>query len=321
MTGGMFSLLPDGGFNLRTANEYFGGWSDAADGPDFAVPMAFPVEGWTTSAAVLIRQSADGTVSGDVHGAQGQEDAAWKQALAVLSLDVDGTGFADVGRRDAVIGDLQKRYAGLRPVLFNSPYESAAAFVIGHRISIAQGRAMRIRLAAQHGQPIDTSRGTLHAFPSPEALLRIEAFPGIPAAKWPRLHGVARAALDGLLDRTHLRQTLPDEALRQIRTIPGLGEFFSQGVLLRGAGLVDAVSDDVVSKQAVERAYRLDHTPTHDEVLRIARQWEPFRMWALVLLHIWLRREAGLRSRHGSAPSQKRDGSGLMRRPEASSPG
>jgi DNA-3-methyladenine glycosylase II len=307
MTGGVFSLQPNGPFRLRSANEYFGGWVDAANGPDFVVPMAFPVESWTTSAAVFVRQSADGTVSGDVCGADGQEDAAWKQALAVLSLDVDGTGFPDVGRRDPVIGDLQERYAGLRPVLFNSPYESAAAFVIGHRISIAQGRVIRTRLAAQHGQPIDTPRGTLHAFPSPEGLLRLDAFPGIPAAKWPRLHGVARAALDGLLDRTHLRQTPHDEALRRIRTIPGLGEFFSQGVLLRGAGLVDAVSDDVVSKQAVERAYGLDHTPAHDEVLEIARAWEPFRMWALVLLHVWLRREAGLRApgvaqrRHKSA--------------------
>jgi DNA-3-methyladenine glycosylase II len=297
MTGKMFSQLPEGAFNLRTANEYFGGWIEATDGPHFEVPMAFPVEGWTTSAAVLMRQTADGTVSGEVHSAHGQEETAWKQALAVLSLDVDGSGFADVGRRDSVIGGLQERYAGLRPVLFNSPYESAAAFVIGHRISIAQGRAIRTRLANEHGQAIKTPRGTLHAFPSPEALLRLDAFPAIPAAKWPRLHGVARAALDGLLDRMHLRQTPPDEALRQIRTIPGLGEFFSQGVLLRGAGLVDAVSDDLVSKQAVERAYGLDHAPSHDEVLQVARGWEPFRMWALVLLHVWLRREGGGPSR------------------------
>ena len=68
--------------------------------------MAFPIEGWATSAAVLVRQAADGTVSGEVHGAPGQEEPAWKQALAVLSLDVDGTGFADVGRRDTVIGGL-----------------------------------------------------------------------------------------------------------------------------------------------------------------------------------------------------------------------
>ncbi len=296
MTGRMFSQLAEGAFNLRTANDYFGGWIEAADGPDFEVPMAFPVEGWTTSAAVLMRQAADGTVSGEVHGAHGQEDAAWKQAQAVLSLDVDGRGFADVGRRDAVIGGLQERYAGLRPVLFNSPYESAAAFVIGHRISIAQGRAIRARLASEHGQAIETPRGTLHAFPSPEALLRLDAFPAIPAAKWPRLHGVAHAAVDGLLDRTHLRQTRPDEALRQIRTIPGLGEFFSQGVLMRGAGLVDAVSDDVVTKQAVEQAYRLHHTPSHDEVLSIAESWRPFRMWSLVLLHVAFRRDLKRRS-------------------------
>src|SRR5579859_5587100 len=143
-SGVHFRLTPRGPFSLSAANERFGGWTDQQAGAQLAVAMAFAVEGSWQPAAVVVRQSADGAVHGEVHAA-GAADPAWRQARAVLSLDVDGSGFPAVGEADPVIGDLQARYPGLRPVLFHSPYEAAAAFVIGHRISIAQGRAIRRR--------------------------------------------------------------------------------------------------------------------------------------------------------------------------------
>ena len=39
----------------------------------------------------------------------------------ILSLDHSGSEFEQVGERDPVIGRLQARFPGLRPVLFNSP--------------------------------------------------------------------------------------------------------------------------------------------------------------------------------------------------------
>jgi DNA-3-methyladenine glycosylase II len=284
-------MTPLGDFDLRMANRHFGGWIDAAgDGQDFAVPMAFPIEGWETSACVVMRQANDGTVTGDVYGADGHAEAAWKQALAVLSLDVDGTGFKAVGKRDPVIGELQRKYPGLRPVLFHSPYEAAAAFVIGHRMSIAEGRTIRKRLAAECGDAIETPLGLQYAFPRPQRLLQIQAFPGIPAAKWPRLQGVAQAAIEGVLDRKHLLKLAGDIALRRLRAINGLGPFFSQGVLIRGGGTLDELSEDLVTKQAVQHAYGLQTSLDHAAILGIARTWRPFRTWCMVMLHIDFRR-------------------------------
>jgi DNA-3-methyladenine glycosylase II len=287
-----FALDPQGPFSLAAANERFGGWVEHAAGDDLAVVMAFPVERSWTPAAVVVRQSPDGSVNGEVRTA-GSADAAWQQARAVLSLDADGSGFAAVGERDPVIGGLQASYPGLRPVLFHSPYEAAAAFVIGHRISIAQGRAIRKRIAAAMGSGISTPAGMAYAFPGPGDLLRYDALPGVPAAKIERLHGVAQAALDGVLDRERLRALHEAEALALLRTIAGIGPFFAQGILMRGAGLVDAVTDDEVSMQAIERAYGLQAPPSAAEVTEITDRWRPFRMWALVLLHVWFCGEAG----------------------------
>src|SRR6266404_4878953 len=136
-----FSIEPQGPFSLASANSSFGGWP-ALDSDPAAVVMTFPVEGWRTSACVVVRQSdGAGTVVGDVIGASDADaEAAWATALAALSLDVDGAAWSEVGARDPVIARLQQQFNYARPVCFHSPYEAACAFVIGHRLSIAQTR-------------------------------------------------------------------------------------------------------------------------------------------------------------------------------------
>jgi DNA-3-methyladenine glycosylase II len=251
--------------------------------------MPFPIEGWNSSAAVVMRQRGD-MITGDVYGA-GEADAerAWQQALATVSLDADGAGFVDIGRRDPVIGRLQAEYQSLRPVLFHSPYEAACAFIIGHRITILQTRRIRQRLAEEVGASIDVDHTAFSAFPDPRALLKLETFPGIASMKIERLHHVARAALDGTLDRVRLRSLPEPEALTKLRTLPGIGEFFAQGILMRGAGLVDAVTDDDLTPRAIQLLYELRERPNRAAVLKRAEAWRPFRMWAIVLLNVWVR--------------------------------
>ena len=251
--------------------------------------MAFPVEGSSDSAAVVMRQRGD-TITGEVYGAaEADAERAWQQALATVSLDVDGAGFVDVGRRDPVIGRLQAEYHNLRPVLFHSPYEAACAFVIGHRITILQTRRIRQRMAEEHGASIEVESTAFKAFPEPRALLRIESFPGVAPVKIDRLHHVARAALEGMLDRARLRSLAEPDALTQLRTLPGIGEFFAQGILMRGAGLVDAVTEDDLTPRAIQLLYALPERPDRAAVLKRAEGWRPYRMWAVVLLNVWVR--------------------------------
>src|SRR2546423_12987923 len=234
-----FEVVPRGPFDLETAAAHFGGWPRLGVG----IVMAFPVEGWNTSAAVVVRQSGD-TITGGVHGTdEANGEAAWQQALAILSLDVDGSGFAAVGRRDPVIGRLQAEYHYLRPVLFHSPYEAACASVIGHRIRILQTRRIRQRMAEEFGATIEVEGTAFHAFPDPRALLRVEAFPGVAPVKIERLHHVARAALAGTLDRARLRSLPEPQALLPVRTLPRVGGIFSPGIPMWGGGPGGAVTE------------------------------------------------------------------------------
>lgn len=82
-----FGMAPRGPFDLENQAGRFGGWPKLGDG----VVMAFPVEGWRSSAAIVMRQQ-EAQITGEVHGAaEADADRAWMQALAALSLDVDGS--------------------------------------------------------------------------------------------------------------------------------------------------------------------------------------------------------------------------------------
>jgi len=280
-----------GRFDLARQNEYFGGWTQPV-GDERTIAMAFPVEGWTHSAAVLLRQSAPDTVEGSA-----DSPAAWRQALEVLSLDVDGSGYPEIGDRDPVIGALQREHSYLRPVLFHSPYEAACAFVIGHRLRIEQGRAIRGRMAREHGESFTVAGTAVHAFPTPQRLLRLTSIHGINDEKVARLHGIAEAALEGRLDRARLRNLPPAEALADMKRLRGVGDFFAVGIVMRGAGLVDAVPGDDLTRAGIQRFYGLPAAPPDAEVARLTNAWRPYRMWCSVLVHASERRaRAGLRA-------------------------
>ena len=158
------------------------------------------------------------------------------QVERILSLDVDGSGFAAVGERDPVVGDVQRRYPGLRPVGFWSPYEAAAWTIIGHRIRITQAAAIKARIAERLGEPVSFGGRVVHAFPSPQRLARLDTFPGLAGRKPEWLRSLAQAALDGQLDAARLRAMPPEEAMADLKKLPGIGDFSAGLTLLRGAG-------------------------------------------------------------------------------------
>jgi DNA-3-methyladenine glycosylase II len=204
--------------------------------------------------------------------------SARAQVARVLALDVDATAFAAVGGRDPVVGALQQRFAGLRPVLFGSPYEAAAWALLSQRTRMAQAVALRRRLTAEHGE-----RG---AFPAPGALAALpDAVPGLPALKAQRLRALGAAALAGDLDTARLRALSREEALAALQALPGIGPFGAELVLLRGAGDPDAFpANEPRLHAAMRAAYGLRDDAEPDELRAIADGWRPFRSWAAFLL-------------------------------------
>jgi len=294
-----FTLAARGPFSLAASTRFLEGFAPAAfdSAADQPLELAFPVEGSWETAGVRVREHPEG-VSAEIvsPAAPGPElvGAVRDQVARILSLDVDGSGFPAVGERDPVVAGLQRRYPGLRPVGFWSPYEAAAWAIIGARVSIRQAAAVKARMARELGRAVSFGDRTLSAFPAPARLASLEGFPGLAGRKPEWLRGVAVAALDGRLDAARLRALPADEALAELKELPGIGDFSAELVLLRGAAAPDEVPrHESRFARAVARAYDLPEPPTAAELARISDNWRPYRTWTTLLLRVYLEDETG----------------------------
>jgi DNA-3-methyladenine glycosylase II len=277
-----------GPWSLDTGKRFWEGFAPAAltGRPQPGLRTVFRTEGDWSRAEVHLTQHG-GTARIVVMG-DGDLDRAAAQACRFLSLDVDARGWPEVARRDPVIADAQHRLPGLRPCGFHSPYEAAAWAVLSQRLRIVQAARLRDDLVRRDG-----------AFPAPELLRTLDL--DLPGRKAEYLRAVADAALDGRLDGVKLRSMDPEDALRTVREVKGLGPFAAELVVIRGANAPDVVPrhERRLEDEVAERYGRL--------LADVSEAWRPFRTWAAVHLRALREertREIGGDSGKPTRPSQ-----------------
>jgi DNA-3-methyladenine glycosylase II len=277
-----FSLNPRGPFSLAAAAAFAEGFpATQARRAGGEVSFAFAIEGsWQTVGVRL--QERDGAVHGEAPGASGELEARVRDAVeAILSLDVDGSGWGDVAARDPVLAAAQAQRPGLRPVLFWTPYEAAAWTIIGQRVRMTQAAAVKQRLAEELGETIELDGLRLPAFPSPE---RLAALPGgvrgLTERKEEQLRALGNAALAGALDRARLRAMGREAADDALRELPGIGPFSAELVWIRGVGDPDALPGNERRIAAIVR----DRYGAGAQLEDVAAAWRPYRSWAALLL-------------------------------------
>ena len=220
-------------------------------------------EDWSRAEAAVTQEGAVATIT--VRG-DGDLGAAAAQTTRFLSLDVDAREWPAVGRRDPVIADAQRHLPGLRPCGFHSPYEAAAWAVLSQRVRMTQAAKTKAGLLEADG-----------TFPSPVRLRKLDL--DLPGRKTEFLHAVAEAALDGELDGARLHAADPDDAIRRLQSIKGIGPFAAELIVLRGANVVDGMrrQDPRLEAEIKER-----YGPAAG--LEVAENWRPFRTWGAVHL-------------------------------------
>ena len=241
---------------------------------DGVMRMAFRLDGdLETAVGVEVRQRGD-QLDLTVHG-DADPEAVAAQVARVVSCDHDGEGFAELGRRDPVIGALQQAAPGLRPALFYSPYEAAVWSVISARRARAQGITLRERLNEAHGDTFELAGQTVRALPAPSTLATLTDLPGLPADRIPRLQAIAAAAQRGELDVDRLVALGPEAAQQAVQELPGIGPFYSALIVVRACGFVDVLpTDEARSRQAVHDLYGITTAMTDERVCDVRRPLE-----------------------------------------------
>ncbi len=250
---------------------------------DGVMRLAFCTDALDAQVGVEVRQAGD-RLDLTVHG-DGDLDRVARQVARVVSADHDGKEWDAVCTADPVLARVHAVAPGFRPSNFYSPYEAAVWSVVSARRARAQGIALRRRLSEAHGAVFELAGRPEAALPLPARLLELDGFPGLPADRIPRLHAIARAALEGRLDVARLTAMEPAEAMADLQRLPGIGPFYSSLIVIRACGLTDVLStQEGHTRDAVRTLYGLDHEPNDAELARIAEEWRPFRTWAAVTL-------------------------------------
>lgn len=282
-----FEISPAGGYSLRASADFIGAWHEA---PSEGLPggghlhLAFLTDSAWTPVGVCLTQDARGHVHGEVHGEAGAAEVQAK-VERILSLDVDGAGWPEVGRRDPVVGRLQRMFAGFRPVNWSDAYEAAAWCLISTRISMRQGQGVKDRLSREHGHEVKVHGHRMWAFPAPSRLTELESFRGLFGRKVEYLNKLGEAALAGRLDTEKLREMEPADCVAELKSLAGIGEWGAQLIRLRALSAVDELPTSERRLFAILReAYGLEHEPDAATLEGLAEAWRPYRMWVCVCL-------------------------------------
>jgi len=281
------TMTVDGPFSLAAAAGFGFGPNTGRPFPDGDVlRLAFAADDLKHHVGATLRQQPDGSLAAEITGAA-DVTAAQAQIRRILSIDADPAGWLAAGQADPVLGAVQRAFPGLRPVLFHSPYEAAAWSVLSQRRHRTQATALRRRLSEAAGATFTLAGQQEAAFPLPEQLLELTSFPSIEETRLARLHGVARAAMDGQLEAADLAAAAPAEAMTRLQAIKGLGPVYAMLVYLRSTGVKDTAALGEPRLAAfLQHYYGLATLPDNGEIERIAEPWRPFRTWGCVLFRV-----------------------------------
>ncbi|SEM94539.1 DNA-3-methyladenine glycosylase II [Nonomuraea pusilla] len=282
MTRHGFTITADGPFDFGATLRFVEDWpaTSALPSDGRALRFAYNAESDWLPIGVTVTAAPGGVAVATTRAAG---PGIRGEVARILSLDVDGTGFAALGEADPVLGDLQRRSPGLRPLCFWSPWEAACWAVIVQRSSMLVASRIKQRIAERFGARVTVDGRVYHAFPPPVSLVDAGGF-GLPAQKEEWLRGLAGAALDGVLTTEHLRAVPPEEALAELRALPGVGPFSAGLILIRGAGAPDAFPGDEPRLFAILReAYGLPEDAPAGAYRKLAEAWRPYRSWASFL--------------------------------------
>ncbi len=183
---------------------------------------------------------------------------------------------------NAVLGPLSHERPGLRvPGSFDG-FEMSVRAILGQQVSVAAARTLAGRLVTRFGTPLDVHVASLsHLFPRPSRIARATVNEigglGITGRRAETLIALAQAINSGdliLEPGNRLEGTL-----RQLRKIPGVGEWTAQYIAMRALSWPDAFPHtDLGLRKALG-----EKNPK--KILELTEKWRPWRAYAA--LHLW----------------------------------
>ncbi len=203
----------------------------------------------------------------------------------VFDLAADPVAIGAQLSEDPALAPLIAARPGLRVPGAWDGFELAIRAILGQQISVEAAIVLAGKLVARYGAPLEAPReGLTHLFPRPERLAAedLAALGLMPGARARALSSIAAAVVaDPQILGT--RGDL-DEAVRALKSLPGIGEWTAQYIAMRQLREPDAFpAADIGLMRALEDEAGVRPTPA--ELLARAEAWRPWRAYAAQ--HLW----------------------------------
>jgi DNA-3-methyladenine glycosylase II len=271
-----------GRFDLQESIGF--GFGQRSAGTDEVMRLAFCLDGLEHQVGVAVRQPSPDRLGLEVVADPEVDlEAVRTQVARVLSVDLDGTAYDELGRRDALVGRVQAARPGLRPPLFYSAYEAALWAILSARQPHAQMAAARERLAREYGRVFEVAGQELAAVPLPSRLAELGELAGVREGKAPRLRELAAVAAEGRLETADLRALPPAEAEERLQELPGIGPFYSELVVVRALGHADLLArHEPMVRDLIGQVVGAPEPLSDTEFEQVTDTWRPWRTWVTV---------------------------------------
>jgi AraC family transcriptional regulator, regulatory protein of adaptative response / DNA-3-methyladenine glycosylase II len=205
----------------------------------------------------------------------------------VFDLAADPVAIGAHLGQDPILEPLVAARPGLRVPGAWDGFELAVRAILGQQITVSAAAALAGKLVAAYGEKVTDAatieQGLTHVFPTPRQLTAADLTAiGLPKTRRMALSALAQAVVaDPLIFGP--RRSL-EEAVDQLRSLAGIGEWTAQYIAMRELREPDAFpSADIGLMRAMSD--RNGVRPSPAELLAHAERWRPWRAYAA--LHLW----------------------------------
>jgi AraC family transcriptional regulator of adaptative response / DNA-3-methyladenine glycosylase II len=187
-------------------------------------------------------------------------------------------------RRDPRLSAAVRANPGLRvPGAFHG-FETGLRAILGQQVTVRAARTIACRLVERFGEPIVTPFPELHRLtPAPARLAAAQvdeiAGLGIIAARARSLIALATAEQSGVLCLDAGTPHTPEQSIRRLTEIPGIGPWTAHYIAMRALGWPDAFpKEDIAVRNGLGGV-------TAAEAEALSQAWRPWRSYAV--MHVW----------------------------------
>jgi DNA-3-methyladenine glycosylase II len=209
---------------------------------------------------------------------------AQSQVTWLMGIDQDVAPFYRMACKDPFLAQFARGLRGLHIPQTVSVWEALVFAILGQQVSAHMAHMLRALFIQTYGFSLKESDVTYHTFPRPEAILQagVRGLRSIKLGKRKAqfIVDIADTLVSGERDLERLRALPDEEIIRSLTSIPGVGPWTAQWVLIRGFCRPDAFPNgDLALRRSLGLLLKCGSPLHQEEALNYSHRWSPFRSY------------------------------------------